>query len=94
MKFSSNGTIFIGCEKHKNEHHFFVKDTGIGISEEYKSRIFGNFEQEDFANSRKYEGTGIGLSIVKGSVELLGGKIGLESEKGKGSTFYFSIPIE
>ena len=94
LKFSSNGTIFIGCEKQKDEHHFFVKDTGIGISEEYKSRIFGNFEQEDFANTRKYEGTGIGLSIVKGLVELLGGKIGLESEKGKGSTFYFSIPIE
>lgn len=94
MKFTTSGTITIGCEKQKDEHHFFVKDTGIGISEEYKSRIFGNFEQEDFASTRKYEGTGIGLSIVKRSVELLGGKIGLESEKGKGSTFYFSIPIE
>jgi len=94
VKFTTSGTITIGCEKQKDEHHFFVKDTGIGISEEYKSRIFGNFEQEDFASTRKYEGTGIGLSIVKRSVELLGGKIGLESEKGKGSTFYFSIPIE
>jgi len=94
VKFTNRGTITIGCEKHKSEHHFFVKDSGIGISEEYKSRIFSNFEQEDFASTRKYEGTGIGLSIVKGSVELLGEKIWMESEKGIGSTFYFSIPIE
>ncbi len=92
VKFTSHGTITIGHKKHKNEYHFFVKDTGIGISEEYKSRIFGNFEQEDFATTRKYEGTGIGLSIAKGFIELLGGKMWLESEKGKGSTFYFSIP--
>jgi len=93
VKFTSHGTITVSCEKNKNEHHFFVKDSGIGISEEYKSRIFGNFEQEDFANTRKYEGTGIGLSIAKGLVELLGGKIWLDSEKGKGSTFYFTLPI-
>ncbi|MEI8114244.1 MAG: PAS domain S-box protein [Bacteroidia bacterium] len=93
VKFTSHGTITIGHKKHKNEYHFFVKDTGIGISEEYKSRIFGNFEQEDFATTRKYEGTGIGLSIAKGFIELLGGKMWMESEKGKGSTFYFSIPI-
>ena len=94
VKFTSHGTITIGHKKHKNEYHFFVKDTGIGISEEYKSRIFGNFEQEDFAITRKYEGTGIGLSIAKGFIELLGGKMWLESEKGKGSIFYFSIPTE
>ncbi|MDD2304910.1 MAG: ATP-binding protein [Prolixibacteraceae bacterium] len=94
VKFTSNGTIAIGCEKHNQEYHFFVKDSGIGISEEYKNRIFGNFEQEDFASTRKYEGTGIGLSIAKGFVELLGGKIWVDSQKGKGSTFYFSIPFE
>lgn len=93
VKFTSHGTITVGCEEHKNELHFFVKDSGIGISEEYKSRIFGNFEQEDYAITRKFEGTGIGLSIVKKSVELLGGKIWMDSEKGKGSTFYFSIPV-
>jgi PAS domain S-box-containing protein len=94
VKFTSQGKITVGFEKYKNEYHFFVKDTGIGISEEYKSRIFGNFEQEDFATTRKYEGTGIGLAIAKGLIELLAGKMWLESEKGKGSTFYFSIPIE
>ncbi len=92
VKFTSQGTIAIGCLPVKNELHFFVKDSGIGISEEYKSRIFFNFEQEDFASTRKYEGTGVGLSIVNKLVELLGGKIWLESEKEKGSTFYFSIP--
>jgi PAS domain S-box-containing protein len=94
VKFTSNGTITIGAEKNEGEIQFFVKDTGIGISDEGKSRIFGNFEQEDFANTRKFEGTGIGLSIAKGLVELLGGKIWLHSEKGNGSTFYFTIPIE
>jgi PAS domain S-box-containing protein len=92
VKFTSNGTITIGCRKNENELHFFVKDSGIGISNENKSRIFGNFEQEDDTNTRKYEGTGIGLSISKGFVELLGGKIWVESEKGKGSTFWFSLP--
>ena len=94
VKFTSNGTITIGAEKTETEFQFFVKDTGIGISNEGKSRIFGNFEQEDFASTRKFEGAGIGLSIAKGLVELLGGKIWLDSEKGKGSTFYFTIPIE
>ncbi len=93
VKFTTQGKITIGCEQNKSEFHFFVKDTGIGISEEYKSRIFGNFEQEDFASTRKFEGTGIGLSIVKKSVDMLGGKIWLDSEKGKGSTFYISIPV-
>lgn len=93
VKFTTQGTITVGCEKHEKELHFFVKDSGIGISKEYKSRIFGNFEQEDFATTRKFEGTGIGLSIVKRSVELLGGKIWMDSKKGKGSTFHFSIPV-
>lgn len=93
VKFTSHGTITVGCEKNKNDYHFFVKDSGIGISEEHKSRIFDNFEQEDFASTRKYEGSGIGLSIAKGFVELLGGRICLDSEKGKGSTFYFTLPI-
>jgi len=94
VKFTTDGTISIGCEKKEDEIQFYVKDTGIGISPENKHRIFSNFEQEDFAISRKYEGTGIGLSIAKGLVELLGGKIWLDSQKGKGSTFYVSIPIE
>jgi len=94
IKFTSQGTITIGGEKGKSEYHFFVKDTGIGISEGYKNRIFGHFEQEDFTITRRYDGTGIGLPIAKGMVELLGGKMWMDSVKGKGSTFHFSIPIE
>lgn len=94
IKFTSYGQISIGFKKKKNEFHFFVKDSGIGISEEYKNQIFDNFRQEEITDTRKYEGSGIGLSIAKGLVDLLGGKMWLESEKGKGSTFYFSLPID
>jgi PAS domain S-box-containing protein len=92
VKFTVNGTIDVGFEKKENKMQFFVRDTGIGISDENKNHIFENFIQGDIANSRKYEGTGIGLSIAKGYVELLGGKIWLDSEKGKGSTFFFFLP--
>lgn len=92
IKFTSHGQVTIGYEKKENEFHFFVKDSGIGISEESKKRIFGNFHQEDNADTRQYQGTGIGLSIAKGLIELLGGNIWLESEKGKGSTFHFTLP--
>ena len=93
VKFTETGTITVGFEKEENELHFFVKDSGVGISEEYKKRIFHDFDQEENSNNRKFEGTGIGLSIAKGLTELLGGKIWLDSEKGKGSTFYFTLPI-
>ena len=92
VKFTSHGQITVGFKKGENEAHFFVKDTGIGISEDYKKQIFGDFLQEDNADTRQYQGTGIGLSIAKGLIELLGGHIWVESEKGKGTTFYFSLP--
>jgi PAS domain S-box-containing protein len=92
VKFTTDGTIEVSCEHKENHFRFLVKDTGIGISKENQSRIFGNFMQEEVENNRRYEGSGIGLSIAKGMVELLGGEIGLESEKGKGTTFYFTLP--
>lgn len=92
VKFTHQGNITIGFEHHTNELHFFVKDTGIGISEEKKSQVFDSFIQEDNAITRKYEGNGLGLTIAKGLVELLNGKIWMSSEKGLGSIFYFSIP--
>jgi CheY-like chemotaxis protein len=72
---------------------FFVKDTGIGIDKKYHNVIFNIFRQVDDTNTRKYGGTGIGLSIAKRIVEMLGGEIWLESEPGKGSVFYFTIPL-
>lgn len=92
VKFTLEGTITVGYETTDNNLKFFVKDTGIGISDEKKDQIFETFIQEDIATTRKYEGSGLGLSIVKGFLALLEGKIWLESEKGKGSVFSFSMP--
>jgi PAS domain S-box-containing protein len=101
FKFTNNGTIEFGCQiipsangQTLNELLFFVKDTGIGIDEQWLDKIFDRFVQSDLSENRKYGGNGIGLSISKGFVELLGGKIWVESTKGKGSIFYFSIPYK
>jgi PAS domain S-box-containing protein len=95
IKFTEKGEIEIGCYI-ETEHYltFYVKDTGIGIPKEKISLIFERFQQADSNyNTRKYGGTGLGLSIVKGLVELLGGKIWVESEVNVGSTFFFNIPV-
>jgi CheY-like chemotaxis protein len=72
----------------------YVKDTGIGISPENKEIIFERFSQVEKAMSRKYGGLGLGLSISKENAQLLGGDITVESEKGKGATFYVTIPYK
>ena len=71
---------------------FYVKDTGIGISEGQNKKIFEPFYQANKLTQNNYGGVGLGLSISKGYVELLGGEIWVQSEPGKGSTFYFTIP--
>lgn len=92
LKFTRQGTIMIGFKVINNGIVFSVKDTGIGIAPEYHEKIFEHFRQVEAAYTRKYGGNGLGLSISKGLVNLLGGEIWMQSEKGKGSTFYFSIP--
>jgi signal transduction histidine kinase/CheY-like chemotaxis protein len=74
--------------------HVAVRDTGIGIPQEDMGKIFQPFIQGDMSFKRGYEGTGLGLSISKKLVELMGGRIWVESEEGKGSTFHFTIPVE
>jgi len=74
------------------ELQFYVKDSGIGIKPELHEKIFERFRQADKSIQANYGGTGLGLSISKGFVELLGGKIWVESEPTKGATFYFTIP--
>lgn len=94
IKFTSNGSINYGFEITDNFIQFYVKDTGIGIPREYFEKIFGRFTQVDQQFTQGYEGAGLGLAICKGLVELLGGKIWLESEQNKGTTFFFTIPFE
>lgn len=92
VKNTQNGSIELGCRIESENILFFVKDTGIGISKEYHEIIFDRFRQVDSGLTRIQEGTGLGLSISKAYVELLGGKIWLESEPNIGSTFIFTIP--
>ena len=105
IKFTDNGQVRIIVEldellRAQTEDariaklKFSVKDNGIGISEEKQKKIFESFEQEDSSTSRKYGGIGLGLSISKKLVELMGGEIGLSSEKGVGTTFYFTLNVE
>jgi signal transduction histidine kinase/ActR/RegA family two-component response regulator len=92
LKFTHEGAIEFGYEKKGDHLEFFVKDTGIGIRPEQKGIIFERFRQVSESYSRDYQGTGLGLSISKAYVEMLGGKIWVESEFGKGSVFYFTLP--
>jgi CheY-like chemotaxis protein len=93
IKFTEEGSIEFGYAKKGKFIEFFVKDTGVGISQEQKKLIFERFRQGSESLSRNYEGAGLGLSISKAYVELLGGNIWVESITGKGSTFYFTIPF-
>ncbi|MCX6288039.1 MAG: PAS domain S-box protein [Bacteroidetes bacterium] len=92
IKFTCQGTIELGYEKKDKFLEFFVKDTGVGIHRDQTEIIFERFRQGNDLITRPYEGTGLGLSISKAYVEMLGGKIWVESELGKGSIFYFTIP--
>ena len=92
IKFTQTGSIEFGFEKKGKYLEFFVQDTGEGIHQEKQEIIFERFRQGSESMSRTYDGAGLGLSISKSYVEMLGGKIWVESELGKGSTFYFTIP--
>jgi PAS domain S-box-containing protein len=95
FKFTNSGIIEFGIEKVDDRFiHFFVKDSGIGISEDMHLAVFERFRQAENQNNRNYGGNGLGLSIVKNLVELMGGNISLESEQGVGSKFYFYLPFE
>jgi PAS domain S-box-containing protein len=92
IKFSNQGTIEFGCRNKPGLIEFFVKDQGIGIPTDKHKQIFEYFVHEDLNFTRRTDGSGLGLSIVKGLVELLGGRIHMDSVEGTGSEFYFSIP--
>jgi signal transduction histidine kinase/PAS domain-containing protein len=96
IKYCDSGSIEFGynfkTSKKVSELEFFVKDTGIGIAKDRQVAIFERFVQADISDARAYQGAGLGLSITKAYVEMLGGRIWVESEPGKGSVFYFTIP--
>jgi len=92
FKFTKKGSIEFGYTLKDDFIQFFVKDTGIGISDDNQSKIFDRFFQVENSASYKTGGTGLGLSISKAYVELMGGKIWTISQPGKGSTFYFTLP--
>ena len=92
IKYSEKGSIEFGYEKKINFLEFYVKDTGIGIPKDRQKAIFERFIQADIFDKNAYQGAGLGLSISKAYIEMLGGKIWVVSEKGIGSTFYFTLP--
>ena len=92
IKFTYKGSIEFGYVKKGEYLEFFVKDTGAGILMSQQKLIFERFRQASESHDRGYEGNGLGLSIAKSYVEMLDGKIWVESEEGKGSIFYFTIP--
>jgi signal transduction histidine kinase/DNA-binding response OmpR family regulator len=98
VKFTERGEVIIRVRHESADllnsvFHFEVRDTGIGIKPENCDSIFESFAQEDSSTTRQYGGTGLGLAICKQLVELMGGKIGVSSSPGRGSTFFFSLPL-
>ncbi len=93
FKFTTQGYIEFGYYQENSRIVFYVKDTGIGIPADKIDFVFERFVQADTNVTRPYEGSGLGLSIVKAYLTLLNGEIHVESEVGKGSTFFFSIPL-
>jgi PAS domain S-box-containing protein len=93
IKYSDKGEISVRYIINNEFIEFCVDDDGIGVPENRQSAIFNRFEQADIEDTRVFEGSGLGLAIAKSYVEMLGGKIWVESVEGKGSQFYFSIPF-
>jgi len=94
MKFTKKGHVDFGYLIKDDTIEFFVKDTGIGIAANMHEEIFNRFRQVENTETRQFGGSGLGLSISKSYAELLGGKMWVESELGKGSNFYFTIPYK
>ncbi len=93
IKFTPSGQVTIQVERQGDQLLYRVSDTGIGIASDQIENVFAEFRQADSTIAREFGGTGLGLSLTKKFVELHGGRIWVQSEEGKGSTFVFSVPI-
>ncbi|MCA1761323.1 MAG: hypothetical protein LC658_16255, partial [Bacteroidales bacterium] len=93
IKFTQAGEIRVGCKVHDKMLEFFVKDTGIGIPAERQQAVFKRFLKADILDKDARQGSGLGLSITKAYVEMLGGEIHVESINNQGSTFFFTLPL-
>ncbi|WP_283630124.1 PAS domain S-box protein [Shewanella baltica] len=98
IKFTERGEVLLSLSLVEQQDddvvlRFSVRDSGIGLTEQQQAKLFKSFTQADTSTTRKYGGTGLGLAICKQLVELMGGKIGVESQLGHGSTFYFTVKL-
>ena len=98
IKFTEQGNVSVEVKRHASSAKevallFLVRDTGIGISKEALGRLFRMFSQADATTTRKHGGSGLGLVICKRLVEMMGGRIGVRSDRGKGSVFWFAVPM-
>ncbi len=100
VKFTDHGSVSLSIRSESGDDSdgllvcFLVQDTGCGLSEEAKERVFEAFEQADNSNTRRYGGTGLGLAIVREMAQLMGGSAGVESEPGRGSAFWFTAHLK
>jgi signal transduction histidine kinase len=99
VKFTDNGLVFVELKKISEtvemiELEFSISDTGVGIPDEIKTRLGEPFFQGDLGYNKKYQGTGLGLAISKNLIGILNGTFGFESVLGKGSRFYFKLPLK
>ena len=94
LKFTTNGFVLLKYSIVGSMVQFEVSDSGIGIPPDFHTKIFERFSQVEVSNSRRYGGNGLGLAITKNLIELMGGKIWLESKPGEGASFYFTLPLK
>jgi HPt (histidine-containing phosphotransfer) domain-containing protein/anti-sigma regulatory factor (Ser/Thr protein kinase) len=93
VKFTYEGEIVVAVSYERSRLRFDVRDTGIGVETDRVERLFDSFSQADSSTTRRYGGTGLGLAISRQLVEMMGGTIGVESEPGRGSTFWFEVEM-